>query len=381
LRQVLMNLLGNALKFTTDGGVTLHVRMVESIGERVKVEFRVTDTGLGIPAGQQDLLFQPYSQAPAGVAAGSGSSGLGLAICRMLVERMGGRIGFESDEGWGSTFWFTLPLEPARDAAVEVLAAAASLPNARMPAAGRKALVAEDNRINQQVALGMLKRLGVTAVTADDGQAALTMLAESRYDVVFMDVQMPGMDGLEATRRLRSGEVGELNRGVPVIAMTGNVSRQDRQACTDAGMNDYVAKPISTDRLLEAIIRVLEPAGAGVAPDDRNEVAFDLWALAEHLAGDRELAGEIFTLFLEDTSERLVRMDAAVGAFDCDTVVLEAKTLEGAALNVHAGPLARRAVAIGAAARHRECEYAQALIAEMTAVLDELSAAWRLTIG
>jgi signal transduction histidine kinase/DNA-binding response OmpR family regulator len=375
LRQVLMNLLGNALKFTREGGVTLHVRTLEMIAGRAKVEFRITDTGVGIAVDEQARLFLPYSQTAAGVAAGSGSSGLGLAICRMLVERMGGRIGVESDEGWGSTFWFTLPLEPAGEAALAVVPAAAA------SSTGRTALVVEDNRINQQVALGLLKRLGVTARTADDGQAALAMLADIRYDVVFMDVQMPGMDGLEATRRLRNGQAGELNRTVPVIAMTGNVTRQDRQACTDAGMNDYVAKPISGDRLQEAIVRVLASAPPGAAPVAAEDVAFDLWTLAGQLDGDRDLAAEIFTLFLDDASERLVRMVAAVRAYDCDAVVLEAKTFEAAALNVHAGPLARQAAAVGAAARHRECDYAQALIAEMTTALAELDAAWRLTIG
>jgi len=380
LRQVLMNLLGNALKFTREGGVTLQVRTLETIAGRAKVEFRITDTGIGIPLEQQERLFQPYSQAAAGVAAGSGSSGLGLAICRMLVERMGGRIGVQSDENWGSTFWFTLPLESARDVAVEVIPPTGAASSGRDVVAGRTALLVEDNRINQQVALGMLKRLGVTARTADDGEAALAMLAETRYDVVFMDVQMPVMDGLEATRRLRNGQAGELNRGVPVIAMTGHVERQHRQDCTDAGMNDYVAKPISGERLREAIIRVLDTTAAA-APAEAEDVAFDLWALAEQLDGDRELAGEIFTLFLDDAVERLARMEAAVRAYDCETVVLEAKTFEGAALNVHAGPLARRAVAVGAAARHRECEYTQALIAEMAASLDELSIAWRQTIG
>ncbi|MBK9472173.1 MAG: response regulator [bacterium] len=197
----------------------------------------------------------------------------------------------------------------------------------------------EDNRINQQVAIGMLKRLGVTARTADNGEAALAALAESAFDVVFMDVQMPGMDGLEATRNLRSGQAGELNRNVPVIAMTGHVSREDRDACTGAGMNDYVAKPISGDRLREAIARVLA-ASTAAAPDAAaaSDVAFDLWALAEQLDGDRDLAAEIFTLFLDDSRERLLLMAAAVRNYDCDTVAAEAKTVEGAAQNVHAAP-------------------------------------------
>ena len=136
--------------------------MVEALAPRVKVEFRITDTGIGISPEQQANLFQPYSQATAGLAAGSGSSGLGLAISRMLVERMGGRIGVESDEGWGSTFWFTLPLEPAPASAVIVAPPPAAVGrDANWPGARR--LLVEDNRINQQVAIGMLKRLGVTA--------------------------------------------------------------------------------------------------------------------------------------------------------------------------------------------------------------------------
>lgn len=383
LRQVLLNLLGNAIKYTREGGVTLAVRSGETVAGRVKVEFRITDTGIGITSAQQELLFQPYSQAAAGVAAGSGSSGLGLAICRMLVERMGGRIGVESEESWGSTFWFELPMEPAPADAVVTGPAPGAAPGiaARNALVGRSALLVEDNRINQRVAVGMLQRLGVTARTADDGLAALAVLAEEAFDVVFMDVQMPGLDGLEATRRLRAGQAGERNRGVPVIAMTGHVSREDRQACTDAGMNDYVAKPISGERIREAMTRVLAASGAAGAAASDGDVAFDLWALADQLDGDRDLAAEIFTLFLDDAAARLAAMAGFLRKFDCEAAAAEAKTIEGAALNVHAAPLARQAAAIAAAARHRECEYAQELVAEMTAALVELGDAWRQTIA
>lgn len=382
LRQVLMNLLSNALKFTSEGKVTLHVRVGAETAGRVDIEFRVSDTGIGIPADQQERLFLPWSQAAAGVAVGSGGSGLGLAICRMLVERMDGRIGARSEEGNGSTFWFSLPLELAPEPEASAAPAITAAQAARERVAGCKVLLVEDNRINQRVAEGMLQRLGVTAQMADDGQAALTALAATKFDVVFMDVQMPGMDGLEATRRLRDGEAGALNRRVPVIAMTGHVMREDRQACTAAGMDDYVAKPISGERLQEAMLRVLAPKVAEQPADSAApEIGFDLCALAGQLDDDRALAAEIFTLFLEDARGRLELMARAVRAYDCDTVALEAKTLEGAALNVHAAPLARQAAALGAAARHHECEYAQALITEMDAALDELAAAWRQTIA
>lgn len=381
LRQVLMNLLGNALKFTTEGGVTLHARVGTEAAGRVNVEFRVSDTGLGIPAAEQERLFQPWSQAAAGAALGSRGSGLGLAICHMLVERMDGCIGVDSEEGRGSTFWFRLPLEMAPEPEVPDAAARRAATSPDVQLAGRSVLLVEDNRINQRVAQGMLQRLGITARMADDGRAALAALGRTKFDVVFMDVQMPGMDGLEATRRLRAGEAGELNRRVPVIAMTGHVMREDRQACTVAGMDDYVAKPISGERLQEAMRRVLSPPTPNEYAAAATEVAFDLCALAGQMDDDRELAAEIFTLFLDDARARLDMMDRAVRAYDCDTVALEAKTLEGAALNVHAAPLARQAAALGAAARHHECEYAQALIAEMNAALGELTDAWKQTVG
>lgn len=383
LRQVLLNLLGNAMKYTREGGITLSVRAGEAAGGRVPVDFRVADTGIGIAPAQQALLFQPYSQATAGVAAGSGSSGLGLAISRMLVERMGGRIGVESEEDRGSTFWFALPLEPAPADAIVTGAEPGAAPGiaARNALAGRSVLLVEDNSINQRVAVGMLQRLGVAARTADDGLAALAILADESFDAVFMDVQMPGLDGLETTRRLRAGLAGDRNRKVPVIAMTGHVSREDRQACADAGMNEYVAKPISGERIREALTRVLSAAAGQDAPAADGDVTFDLWALADQLDGDRDLAAEIFTLFLEDAAQRLAAVAAALRAYDCDGAAAEAKTLEGAALNVQAAPLARQAAAIGGAARRRECEYAQELVAEMTAALDQLGDAWRQTIA
>lgn len=146
-------------------------------------------------------------------------------------------------------------------------------------------------------------------------------------------------------------------------------------------MDDYVAKPISGDRLQEAMTRVFSTVPGGGGPEAATDVAFDLWALAGQLDGDRELAAEIFTLFLEDAHERLVAMAAAVANYDCEAVAEQAKTLEGSALNVHAAPLAKQAAAVGAAARHRECDYAQALITEMTAALAELAAAWRQAVS
>ncbi len=383
VRQVLLNLLANALKFTREGGITLTVRVLERLGSRLKTEFRVTDTGIGIPGDQQATLFHPYQAPVEGPVTELGGSGMGLAICRALVERMGGRIGVESDEGWGSTFWFTLPLEPfdERDAAAARAPGAAS-DGGPVSVAGCTVLLVEDSPLNRQVGLGLLRRLGVVADGAENGLIALAMLAETRYDAVLMDVQMPVLDGLEATRRLRAGLAGDLSRDVPVIAMTGNVTRKDRQACRDVGMNDYVAKPVSGDRLREALVRVLTPpAAARGGSSSLSDVTLDLAGLADDLDGDRDRAAELVTRFLEQAPAQLCSLAAAASDCDGDTIVAEAAIFAEAARRAHAAQLVEQVAEVAAAARHREYEYAQALIGELTSSLDELAEAWRQAVG
>ncbi len=382
VRQVLLNLLGNALKFTREGGVTLTVRVLERLGTRLKTEFRVTDTGIGLPPDRQATLFRPYQQPADGATTEVGGTGLGLAICRLLVERMGGRIGVESDEGWGSTFWFTLPLEPATSQS-EAAARDPSAASAAEPAlvAGRTVLMVEDSPLNRQVGLGLLRRLGAVADGAENGLVALAMLAETRYDAVFMDVQMPVMDGLEATRRLRSGLGGDLCRDVPVIAMTGHVTRQDRQACRDAGMTDYVAKPVSGERLRDAIVRVLTPPASGPAPASASDAALDLASLAAELDGDHDGAAELVTRFLAQAPAHLRTMTAALADCDGDKALAEAGALADAARRAHAGPLAEQIAEVAAAARHREYEYAQALVGDVATALEELADAWQQAVG
>jgi signal transduction histidine kinase/ActR/RegA family two-component response regulator len=255
LRQMLTNLVGNAIKFTSDGHVRVHVD--PHPGGRLR--FRVADSGPGIPADGQKYLFQPFSQLDVSTTRRFGGTGLGLAICRELVGLLGGEIGVVSPAeerpavgGPGSVFWFTLPATPAAAAHQP-----ADLPRPRIqpavaPSSVCRVLVAEDNPVNQKVMLGMLQRLAIEPTVVADGRQAVDALAETSFDLVLMDCQMPTMDGFEATREIRKRLT---DRRPVIVAVTANAMAGDAADCLAAGMDDYISKPISVRELR----RVLAP--------------------------------------------------------------------------------------------------------------------------
>jgi signal transduction histidine kinase/CheY-like chemotaxis protein len=260
LGQVLLNLLGNALKFTPTGGVTLRVSSVgpPSKSGTVEVCFEVADTGIGLTAEQQARVFEAFEQADGSITRRFGGTGLGLTICRELCLLMGGEIGVFSRAGEGSTFWLKVPLKVAQ-------APPASLPQARAPLAqwpGRRALIVDDNLVNIEVMQLMLAAHGVDADSATDGQIAVTMAATQAYALILMDLHMPRMDGLEATRAIRQLA---LHRGTPILAMTANVYEEDRDRCLAAGMNAHLGKPIDGDELQRALVAWL--GAPAIAPE------------------------------------------------------------------------------------------------------------------
>ncbi|HPF69506.1 MAG TPA: ATP-binding protein [Candidatus Krumholzibacteria bacterium] len=365
LRQILVNLVGNAIKFTAEGVVTVQAEVLAASAAEVDLRFEVTDTGVGIPADRQARLFDAFVQADPATARNYGGTGLGLTISRQLVEAMGGEMGLSSAEGRGSRFWFTARFAPAAAAGAE------SAPTAAMRRPGRnlRILLVEDNKVNQKVAVGMLKKLGHGAVCADSGTDALRMLADEDYDLVFMDVQMPGMGGLEVVQRLRAGDGGGRNRAVPIIAMTAHATRQDRRACLDAGMDDYVAKPVSTQRIEEAMARVLSPRPSA----DRDDgPAFRLDRLVARLDGDVALAGEVLDVFLADTAQRLKAVMGAALNYDFDFVNEAAAAIEGGAANAMAEIVTNLARELQQAAIARQQEYAVSLIGEIEAELERI---------
>ncbi len=263
VRQILINLLTNAIKFTQQGEVHVRVRAREQKGDGCQLEFAVRDTGIGIAADKVDQIFQTYQQADASVTRKFGGTGLGLAICRHLADLMGGDIWVDSTEGRGSTFHFTIwvgkaePMSPWAPA-VPVAGVADRRPSLdtavidatlgqRLPL---RILLADDNLVNQKVGLLMLKRLGYGADVAVNGLEVLKALEHQSYDVVLMDIQMPELDGLEATRRIRGGP----GRQPRIIAMTASALKGDRERCLEAGMDDYLSKPIRLQELQAALI-------------------------------------------------------------------------------------------------------------------------------
>jgi signal transduction histidine kinase len=264
--QIVSNLVRNAIEFTERGHVVVRAAAPEKNAGRALLRIEVEDTGVGISAAEQARLFEAFTQVDGSMAREHGGIGLGLAMCAHLVALMEGRIGVESEPGRGSLFWFTvgLPVAERTEASGET---ARSLPPAAVPAPQaadrpRLLLLAEDNPVNQRVALAQLRKLGYRADVVTNGQEALDALEDVAYDVILMDCQMPGVDGLEATRRIRHAEENGSGdapsaRHVHIIALTANAMPGDRELCLGAGMDDYLAKPIR----LEALQAALERAG------------------------------------------------------------------------------------------------------------------------
>jgi PAS domain S-box-containing protein len=268
LRQILLNLVANAVKFTERGGVRVHVSRTQTLDDgRSMLRFEVIDTGVGLRSEDSARLFEPFSQADASTTRKFGGTGLGLAICSRLAEAMGGTIGVESEFGVGSTFWVELPFTlvdtATRDAAV--LAAPVPLHPVEASRANARVLVAEDNAINQLVAKEMIRRLGYECDVVANGAEALEALRLRRYAAVLMDCYMPEMDGFAATRELRARERAAGVAHTPVIAMTALAMAEDRERCTESGMDDYVSKPVNLTALGSTLERWASGRAAATA--------------------------------------------------------------------------------------------------------------------
>ena len=265
LRQILVNLIGNAVKFTERGRIDLRVRRGEGGAQRVGLRVEILDTGIGIAPHLLGELFKPFTQADSSTTRRFGGTGLGLSIAKRLTELLGGEIGVRSTNGGGSTFWFTCYFERA---SAEVRSAPQRVPATATARRGSQAtiLVVEDNPINQLVVAEQLGKLGHRAKVARSGVEALQILARGRYDLVLMDCQMPEMDGYETTRAIRAGQKGVLDPAVPIVAVTASAMEGDRERGLAAGMNDYLVKPVSAETLDAAIERWRMRGGGAPLP-------------------------------------------------------------------------------------------------------------------
>jgi two-component system, sensor histidine kinase len=255
LRQVLLNLVNNALKFTHKGSVSVRVALEDRPAGAAVLRFHVIDTGIGLSEAQQKMIFEPFRQADGSVTRKYGGTGLGLAICSSLAELMGGRISLTSSLGQGSTFSFTVCCQVCEQYTIKPKTAVANVPSP--VALGRlRILLAEDNRVNQLLVVRLLENQGHRVFVVNDGQAALRALEEQSFDLILMDIQMPEMDGLEATRILREHEkAGKKN--VPIIALTAHAMKGDRDKCLAVGMHGYISKPIEPEEFFRVIHQVM----------------------------------------------------------------------------------------------------------------------------
>jgi len=265
LRQILINLIDNGIKFTKQGSVTLNVAEEPGADGERYLHFAVSDTGAGIPEAKQALIFEAFSQADGSTTRLHGGTGLGLAIATQLVARMGGRIWIESQVGQGTTFHFTTLLRVSL-AESRSAAAVAEPPSHGRAAARLRILLAEDNVINCALATGMLRNRGHSLVHAENGRKALEVASGEDFDVIFMDVQMPEMDGFEATRRIREMEQANGRKHTPIVAMTAHAMTGDRERCLAAGMDDYLSKPLVKAELTSLLSRIAAGRNGGFQP-------------------------------------------------------------------------------------------------------------------
>lgn len=346
IRQMLSNLIGNAIKFTEHGAISIQGRQVERHGETALLEFLVTDTGIGIPADKQHLLFQPFSQADSSTTREYGGSGLGLSIVRQFARVMGGDAGGESQLGKGSRFWFRIQaeiLEPDVCSRVNQARPNTSLDAVAGSFSGR-ILVAEDNETNRAVIQAMLGKLGLTADFAEDGQQCIDrVLAGIEPDLILMDLQMPVMNGYEATERIREWETAQKRSPVPIVALTADAYPEDRDHCLSVGMDDYLTKPIDARKLQQVLARWLGGLGAdrsgSVAPGvttplSSAEMVFDSATLLNNLGGDQEIAAMMMSLARKDMNTLCGQLAAAVSQQAWGEAGRAAHTLKGLALQV-----------------------------------------------
>ena len=380
LEQVLINLLGNAVKFTTQGSVGLAIAPIETSAERVVLEFKVSDTGIGLSPEQCSTIFAPFTQADSSTTRRYGGTGLGLSISQRLVALMGGSITVEGEPGQGSVFRFTACFLPTVVEALPVAPAPARIDLSVIK--GARVLLVEDQPINRKIAHSMLHRAGLLVTMATDGREAVELVGDTAepFDLVLMDIQMPEMDGYEATRRLREHWGTDV---LPIIAMTAHALPEERRKCLAAGMNDHVTKPIDVAELHETLCRWIKPRpGQSEASAGDNEAATPgedvpdvpgihtgegLARLGGHVAMYRSLLQQ----FAREKREVAAQLSILLNAGDIATCRLVAHTLKGVAGNLGIADIAETAANLETALIREDLEAAGGWLATLEEQVDQ----------
>jgi signal transduction histidine kinase/CheY-like chemotaxis protein/HPt (histidine-containing phosphotransfer) domain-containing protein len=336
IRQVLLNLMSNAVKFTEVGEVTVSVHLITTNTEQATIEWRIRDTGIGIRPEEIGTLFKDFTQADSSINRRFGGSGLGLSICKRLLDRMGGDISVDSSPGKGSTFKFTITLPLADSQTIDAPEPEDGMAQLKLKLSGLsrplRLLIADDNATNRLVVAKMLREFDMQLHMVCDGAEAITAAFQFPFDLALMDVHMPEMDGLRATRIIRGrGKLASL----PIIAFTANAFADDVKACFDAGMNDFVAKPVRKNVLVRAILRQLNASKPDLNPEAAASAALQSASLIDRarfnmlvLEVGAEIAHDLLNVFLQGTEQRLLRLAQLTGETDRKTVQREAHSLK-----------------------------------------------------
>ncbi len=376
LRQILLNLLGNAVKFTAEGGVTLDVKLEEMRHDGAVLRFAVTDTGIGIAAEKQQAIFEVFTQADASTTRRFGGTGLGLTICQQLVSMMDGKIWVDSEPGRGSTFFFTAHFRLLKDGekpAIAPVVIAPAVPSPKLAAVPQRILLVEDMVPNQKVVTNALGKRGHQVVVASSGAEALMELEQDRaFDMVLMDLQMPGMGGIEAAEIIRAQEREKKLPELRIVALTGNALAGDREACLEVGMDDYLAKPFHIAELV-----ALVEGEANVVEASQDTVPLTRENLLQGVNGDGELLGELVGMVFEARASSLAAIEEALEQGDCEMLEKSAHAYKGV-LGVVGENIAFSAAAeLEQQARTGNIERAPVLFENLQVAVDQFEVALR----
>ncbi len=362
LRQIFLNLISNAIKFTEKGEVRLSLSTEKTNDEQVLLNVSVTDTGIGIAKDKIEILFKPFSQADNSHTRIFGGTGLGLVICKEFINLMGGEIKIESEDGKGSRFYFTVKLKAQSEQKTEgnfdqakkiseqkeIAKERKDLPPLKTQRSKFNILLAEDNLINQKVAVKIISDAGFNIKAVGNGREVLNYIKNNRPDLILMDVQMPEMDGFAATKEIR--KLNTPSADIPIIALTAHALVGDRDKCLEAGMNDYITKPIIPDKLLKTLDKWLETDSKKVETVQQESAEvngiFDFDTLAKMCMGDKEFERELLTSYMDDVTNRLEKLENFIRDNNMEKIVNEAHTIKGASYSVGAKAVGDEALGI-----------------------------------
>ncbi|MDM8550036.1 transporter substrate-binding domain-containing protein [Desulfobacterales bacterium HSG2] len=392
LRQILVNLLSNAFKFTEKGGIRVGVECGMRDAEnrnKIPLLFSVRDTGIGIPSDKQNKIFEGFTQAESSTIRRYGGSGLGLAICKRLAELMGGSVQVESEEGNGSTFLFSAIFEPGDEekARAEDQAELPGAPEHRT--ISLNILLAEDNLTNADITTQILEELGHVIITVTNGKQVLSMLSQKHFDLVLMDIEMPEMDGLEATRRIRGGEAGEKNRRIPVIAISAHALTEFRKKCRLAGMNDFIAKPIGFSELSGVIKKNISDSTAGKIPslqkgemkplsaENKTGSSGERFLLNKkdalcRFGGREHLLNRAYSFFAKGIPEMTEKLRHTITDNNMESIALQAHSVKGTCATIGAESSRDIAFQLEMAAKEEKSEQIRPLFEQLEKELEKV---------